>query len=402
MAMHGARGVAACGVVLLHASIYSQSFTAGQWRDQFVRHLDSSVPIFFVLSGFLLYSPFVAAHAAGRSAPRFLAYAARRALRIFPGYWTVLLLTIIVFSAFDLTTASPTHPHSFYDFISWTGLFNLWGPQHLRVRPVPQSWTLDVEIAFYVALPLVAACIGAAVHRGVGWLRAEFVGLGVFAGLSILLKLVAATHGGFVTTEVTYLGWPPAYFDGFAIGMFLAVVACWQERGGEIPRALRTLLSARVIWGAWFVLLVGTVVLLKTDDPYAAQKILRGPRFLAEYVAYIGLGALLVAPVVLGWGNVGPVRRLLSTRPMQYLGTVSYGVYLWHIFVFEIVLNLGLHAQGGLADYLLWIVVGLTGSIIVATISWRLIEQPMLALKRYVPMREEPVQPPLKPAPAQV
>ena len=398
VAMHGARGIAASMIVLLHAQIYSQAFHGGQWRDQFFRHFDSAVPVFFVLSGFLLYSPFVAAHATGRSVPRFLGYAARRALRIFPGYWAVLVITIIAFSAFDVTSLAPKHPHSFFNGLSWFGLFNQWEPIHDRARAVPQSWTLDIELAFYVALPLVAAFVGLAISRGRSWLRSEFVGLGSFAAISIAVKLIGAAQGGYVTAHVAYIGWPVSYFDGFAIGMALAVVAEWQEQTDAIPRLVRVLLSARTLWGGWVVLFVVGAVALRTNDPLAAQNVWNGKRYLAEYVVYIGLGALLVAPVVLGWGKVGRARRLLSSEPIQRLGTISYGIYLWHFFVYDVVWSLGLRTQGSLGAYALWSVVGMAGSILMASLSWYLLEERALRLKRYFPLapapRAEPAQVP--------
>ncbi len=388
-AMHGARGLAACAVVLLHAGLYSATFLPGDRATEVWRHLDSAVPVFFALSGFLLYSPFAAAHARGHAAPRFLAYAARRALRIFPGYWLVLVATMVVFSLLDVVTPVPNSPGSVADGVSWFGLFALWGPMDDRAaRAVPQSWTLDVEVAFYLVLPLVAALTGMAVRRGVPWLRAELVGLGVFAAGSMAVKLAGAAQGGTVTTEVSFIGWPLSYFDGFAIGMALAVLALWHEDGGRVPRAVRAALSARALWGAWALLLLVAVVVLRTDDPLVAQKIWDGPRFLVEYTVYIGLGALLVAPVLLGWGaGAGRVRSLLSSGPVLRLGTISYGIYLWHFFVFDLARHAGLDVTGGAGAYVLWVAVGLGGSIVLATLSWKLVEQPALALKRYVPLQ---------------
>ncbi|WP_205698140.1 acyltransferase [Conexibacter sp. SYSU D00693] len=390
-AMHGARGLAACTVVLLHAGIFSATFIPGTFTAEVWRHFDSAVPVFFALSGFLLYSPFAAAHAKGKAAPRYVAYAVRRGLRIFPAYWTVLIATMVVYSAFDIVTSVSNTPGSAGEGVSWFGLFALWGDLDGRAdRAVPQAWTLDVELAFYLVLPAVAAGIAWLVRRGTPWLRAELLGLGVFAACSILWKVVNAATGGLVTVENTFIGWPVSYFDGFAIGMALAVIALWDQTDpASIPAWLRRALSATTIWAAWALLLAGTLLFLQADDPGVFQKIWSGPRFLAEYTAYIGLGALLVAPVLLGWGPVGAVRRVLSTRPILHLGTVSYGIYLWHFFVFDVVTKAGLDVKGGYDAYVVWVLVGLAGSIAVATVSWKLVEEPALRLKRFFPLRTD-------------
>lgn len=111
-ALAGARGVAACAVVLLHAGLYSASFRPGMLSGAVVRHFDSAVPLFLVLSSFLLYSPFAAAHADGRATPRVLAYAARRALRILPAYWVAFAATAVVYAALGVAATTASRPGS--------------------------------------------------------------------------------------------------------------------------------------------------------------------------------------------------------------------------------------------------------------------------------------------------
>ena len=100
--LEGLRGVAAWGLVLYHTWVFS-SGSALAWdlgpATVFLPALQSSVVLFFVLSGFLLYRPFAAALAAGEPFPSVRAYFRNRALRILPAYWVVVLVSSAVLNA---------------------------------------------------------------------------------------------------------------------------------------------------------------------------------------------------------------------------------------------------------------------------------------------------------------
>src|SRR5438067_1774084 len=89
------RAVAALCIVVTHTAGWS-GFNSAHALGAWTARLDCGVAIFFVLSGFLLYRPFVAARLDGRDGPRVLRYARRRALRILPAYWVALALLGLV------------------------------------------------------------------------------------------------------------------------------------------------------------------------------------------------------------------------------------------------------------------------------------------------------------------
>jgi len=140
------RRTAALSLVLFHAiGIYARGSAPDAWTHDWVARLDVGVPIFFLLSGFLLYRPFVRARAAGAE-PSLRAYAWRRFLRIFPGYWVALIVAVLAL-----------------------GLSGALAPRYLLLLQayskdtvaggLPQAWTLCVEVAFYAFLPLWAAFV---------------------------------------------------------------------------------------------------------------------------------------------------------------------------------------------------------------------------------------------------
>src|SRR5712691_2846946 len=143
--LDGLRAIAALSVVALHVGVYTDYFPG--WQGAYVRQLASGVTVFFLLSGFLLYRPFVAARFSGRNHVRVRDYARRRLLRILPAYW--LALTFLA-----LWPGLPGHPLGtgwwrYYGFLQdFRGdtLFNGLGT----------AWSLGTEVSFYLILPLYA------------------------------------------------------------------------------------------------------------------------------------------------------------------------------------------------------------------------------------------------------
>ena len=92
----GLRAIAALAVLLHHvgfATGWSQTHRFGE----LLAHGDAGVPIFFVISGFLLYRPFVAAHLDGRPPIGYLRFMRRRIVRIVPVFWVALIVIALVF-----------------------------------------------------------------------------------------------------------------------------------------------------------------------------------------------------------------------------------------------------------------------------------------------------------------
>ena len=98
-ALDGFRALAAIGVLLAHVALLSGLNVRKPGLGHYLARADVGVSIFFLLSGFLLYRPFVAARLAGRPSMGLGAYARRRALRILPAYWVALTIVAFVMHA---------------------------------------------------------------------------------------------------------------------------------------------------------------------------------------------------------------------------------------------------------------------------------------------------------------
>src|SRR3954469_16898621 len=151
----GIRAVAALLVVATHAAYTTGKYTHG-YVGLIYSRMEIGVPIFFVLSGFLLFGPWVKATASGNAPPSVRRYASHRVRRIMPAY---VVTVLVAYAVYHFRTAGPNPGHT------WTGLFRnltlsqIYTDNYLYSylhQGLTQMWSLAVEVAFYVALPLLA------------------------------------------------------------------------------------------------------------------------------------------------------------------------------------------------------------------------------------------------------
>jgi len=221
-AVEGMRGVAVMLVFAGHVLIISHpqggsAENLGHWLGA------TGLIVFFVISGFLLYRPFVDAHLDGTPRPQLRRYLRHRALRIYPAYWAALIGALLIVR----------QPHSVRDLFSWFTLIHLYWPGNLPAG-LQQSWSLAVEVSFYALLPLWAWLLrrrpAATVEQRV---RRELAGLGGFVIVSWVWRLVfLAIHDDRTFGPLAFL---PAFLDPQAtIGRTTIKVADAQNRAQNI------------------------------------------------------------------------------------------------------------------------------------------------------------------------
>lgn len=381
------RAIAALSVVVFHASFWSQITLTGSDLAPFLSRLDVGVTIFFVLSGFLLYRPFVRARLLGTPPPRAIAYGWRRVLRIVPAYWLALTVIALVIPKPD--TFEPGHAVVYYGFLQIYGDLALGG--------IGQAWTLCVEVTFYALLPVWAL----ALRRLPATVRSELVALGVLAavGTAWILFAVLTAADPDQANAGRMLLWLPAYLDHFALGMALAVISVAGERDGRAPLAW----VGRLPWAPWLGAAAAFVV-VAVGIGLSPENRLDAPMDAAQTVArhwlYAAVAVGVLLPAAFGPPGRGAIRRLLAHPVVLYLGVISYGVYLWHNAAMEEVVD-QIGRDGSWGDFLLYLTVGVVAAVVLATLSWRLVERPLLRLKRLVPDRAQPVRDPDSHAPVE-
>jgi peptidoglycan/LPS O-acetylase OafA/YrhL len=319
-----------------------------------------SVSAFFVLSGFLITGILLRLRDSGAPLGASLySFTMRRTLRIFPLYFSaVLLAPLVVENFFEELPWYLTFTFNWYVYLkaTWIGLGHL--------------WTLGVEQQFYWLWPFVILL-----------LPARF----------LLPALISLTMAGFLSRfvlmqmGVNYVQMrtsTPANLDSLVAGALLA-----------------TLLHLKLNVAAQrleFVALIGSLILVPAGIAVPFFFAESGLRPLVQYAAATALGTYFVCRCHRGVG--GPIGSILQSSPLVYLGTISYGIYVWH----EIVRKLLRLPMKPLVDYLnstglylgwmLSFTLVLLVTIAVSAISWSFMEKPLNDFKDRFPYPKGPLQ----------
>jgi peptidoglycan/LPS O-acetylase OafA/YrhL len=257
------------------------------------------VEMFFAISGFLI--TLLMLRERKRSGTISLrGFYTRRALRILPAY-VVYLGAVAVFSRLETTTLTGKQ---WMASVSYTS--NLY-PTHW---PLSHTWSLSLEEHFYLLWPILLLFLG---PRRALFLALPFVVLSPLVRLGAWAALDGLVYRDFFCTFAT-----PIRADAIAVGCCLAILCTsryrpWLVRAGRV-RFAGVIAPAGLLFASPFLL----------------------PQLLGEHSRHFEntADAILLAWVLLIclFGPQGPLRRVLTTRPMIGIGVLSYSLYLWHEF----------------------------------------------------------------------
>ncbi len=213
----------------------------------------------------------------------------------------------------------------------------------------PLYWTLAVEVQFYLMLIFVAPILTG--KNGVKWLIS-------LIGANIIYRLSPLSSEGLVFGNIL-----PGRISEFCYGMIIAKI--FLEYPSIIDRLKRPMpvitfimLSIVIIafcWGLW----------LKTGD-----SILNSRAGNMLYYPFLGMGYGFLFLLIL----ISPqFNKIMSLKPVVFIGTISYSIYLWHVFI--------LKSLAGVASGIAGFYLNLFATIILSTLSYYLIERTFLKLK---------------------
>ncbi len=373
------RAIAALSVFAVHLP-WVATLPDDDVLKPYLQQLNVGVTVFFLISGFLLYRPFVAARLRSAGAPDVRSYGLRRALRIVPAYWLALPFAVLFVGASG-ESATATRVFSAHGVPAYFGFLQVYDSDTL-FGGISAAWTLCVEVTFYAMLPLWAVLLRRSHARTREQVvRSELLGLAVLFATGLAWTTVAAastdvTPAVFVdpTLIKPWLYVLPAYLDQFALGMGLAVLSVAVADRVRPPRAVAVV--DRAPWLPWLASAVafgvmGRLVRWFPDD--------FGARYVAAHVLQSVVAVGLLLPAVFGDPSRGLVRRLLASRLLLWVGVISYGVYLWHVTILRELDELGVPgALGRGGDTVL--ALGLT--LLVAAASFYGLERHALRLGR--------------------
>jgi peptidoglycan/LPS O-acetylase OafA/YrhL len=356
-ALHGVRAVAAVSVVAFHVQqgTHPPAHTTFGTLGRFAAHLNVGVAVFFLLSGFLLYRPFVLARIQGRSIATG-SYVVRRLTRIVPAYWLALLVLSFWPGVQGFFSGSWLASVAFLQIY-----VRDWNTTGLAV-----AWSLCAELSFYLALPLYARLVDALRRRrgASAAVRWEIVALAVIGAASLALHtaLGRASSGdlGLTLPATAYL---------FAAGMLLAICSVHSET--HLSSALRRIGERRVLcWLGALAVFVAIGVYFSSIDTDPTQP---------WNALYALVAFLMLLPLTLAPSRTARLDRVLSSRLAVELGAISYGIYLWHSSLIGWMEHVS-GSVGQLGDGFGVFVLTLAASCLAASVSYYALERPLLAL----------------------
>jgi peptidoglycan/LPS O-acetylase OafA/YrhL len=313
-ALDGLRALAAIAVIGTHVGFNSGRSIAGGWFGSALSRLDIGVAVFFLLSGFLLYRPFVLHVLQGRPLPSIRGFLVRRALRIFPAMWVMTAVTLA------LITTYVVHPVDWVSYLSLVQVYN----HHDYDPNLTHLWTLAVEISFYALLPILAVLVSRGRPDPARAVRRQVVLFALLLVVGVGFDLAQAHH---LLTHSQALLWLPAYLDWFCAGMFLALLSCAPDGLGRAASTLRAWASAP---GTCF--LIAAVVFAISALPIGVPRTLAPAtawQWTLQHELFLVAAFFVMLPLVVGPSGVA--HRVLGSRVGHVMGDLSYGIYLWHV-----------------------------------------------------------------------
>jgi peptidoglycan/LPS O-acetylase OafA/YrhL len=384
----GVRAVAVMGIIMYHVwggvgrpALAIDLPLIGTFRLGGQMYLASfGVPLFFVLSGFLLSQPWFRADYSGGPKPNLLSYYRRRILRIFPAYYVCLFLLLLLL----VPTLVPAH--QVYSVLGLKRLLahlplmqTLFLPSHQTWGVAGQFWTLTMEVLFYILLPFISLFFLR--NR---WLVAVPISIGLYAlwsyhAIYSLDGLVASLQSQHAMSETTVRSWIriqlPGQFFQFAIGMALANLYVRARVHEALTQ--RHIFYVRPKLGVLYFI-IGLLLVL--HGPIATASV--AWRLASLPIVAAGI-ALMIAGLLFGatW-----VRSLLSVAPVRLMGIISYSAYLWHYPIIILLVRFPEHRDGDpWSRFLLLSAHVVVLTIAAAIVSYLLVEKPFLLMGRRRP-----------------
>jgi peptidoglycan/LPS O-acetylase OafA/YrhL len=341
-------GLRALSVLLVVTVHVNQKYLTGKGLLDHL-HGGLGVTIFFVLSGFLItLLALREERATGRLG--FKAFYIRRAFRLLPLYYLVLLVYVVLVFVVRLDPRITEFEHAMPYYLLYLQEVPM---MSVNATPAPFAiaWSLGIEEKFYLLWP--ALCFGVLIGP---WATARRRAI-VAAVLGATLLLAPRAFG--MSEE---LGKFPGGYGAILLGCLVAIVA-FEPRWRPV-----------LVRGAqWWVPLAGAVgVVLVAGDQ-------RGTAIATA----IALPAVLL--------DLGPFGGLLKSKPMVWIGRRSYGIYLTHQLGLNVARRIiGDRLDGAGAELGVYLL-GLGVTLCAVALIYRLIEKPMIDLGRRVAARAQVV-----------
>ncbi|HEY0298951.1 MAG TPA: acyltransferase [Arachidicoccus sp.] len=341
--LNGLRAISICFVLFHHLSMRDKIFQNigehkfAQLFIKFITDGQLGVNIFFVISGFLITS-LLLIEENRNGAISIKDFYIRRTLRIFPAYYFFLFVLFVL----QLVHIVQIGCASWFTALTYTKYFN-WGADWFTAH----AWSLSIEEQFYLFWPLLFA-VGDKTRKNTAFFLVLIVPI---------IKLYLYFHPVIWINDLTLF----KRIDAIAIG---CLIALYKNLLLERLRPYFKVIFYVSLLGICFLICLPAIN-DKLHLHLGLLIILFGSTF--GTIANIFIGAILLYSV---WGNRGLWFRLLNTQILNYIGMLSYSIYLWQqLFISDLGYWANSFPQNVICIFM------------VAVFSYYCIEQPFLKLK---------------------
>jgi peptidoglycan/LPS O-acetylase OafA/YrhL len=358
-ALDALRAVGSIAVVATHVAFNTNAVKDGVLGAMLAR-LDVGVALFFALSGFLLFRPWVWAHATGGAQQSTGRYLWRRGLRILPAYWIAVIAGLLLLPRNTDLGADTWIEHMTLIQIYRSGFL---------ADGLGQMWSLCTEVAFYCLLPAMALATLGRTWRPIRTL----ILIAVMCVVGASGWIAAMGFGVIPLWPMTQ--WLPPFLPWFGVGMALAVVHTALHTHSA-PARFRLVQELAAAPGACMVIALALLGIAST--PLVGPVDLSGQsvgEYAMKIILYTMIAALVITPVA--FSRPGRLDTLLTTRPAHWLGLVSYGLFLWHPFVLEVIYSPG-RRPIFTGDFISTFALVMASGLVLAILSYHLIERPLV------------------------
>lgn len=344
-ALDGIRFLAVFMVLLKHTGFGASSHFAPIHMVGTLAKEGTGVPLFFVVSGFLI-TRILDGNRSG--VQRYRNFVARRSLRIFPLYYAyVILCAIVAFAAGHSLT------HAWVYLLYLQNVFPALSSDNHGVLPMYHLWTLSAQEQFYLVWPLLVwACPDFRKVRRLCW---------TVVFLSFLVRLLVNRYLPLAYSEQLM----PCRAGEMALGGLFAM-ECYG-------RTWISSLGPKLLW-FFLALSCGVALMHFGETPF-------GLMMLHEFIALFAtslLAAALDARTL--------TAKVLGVRWLAEIGRkYSYGLFIFHPMVGSLIQRLGHLEVGSVADGFLRVAFTVVCSVFLAKLSYTYFERHALHLKRFFP-----------------
>jgi peptidoglycan/LPS O-acetylase OafA/YrhL len=356
------RAIAMIAVVAMHSKLLPFGW-AGVW-------------LFFVISGYVVTLS-IARHQNPREAPRLLmGFFRRRVARIVPVYYAYILMGLFVSLVLGFSQ-QPTALLSLFGFYQNLALSG--GGGEMSVWPTGHLWSISIEMQFYLIYGACAYYLSLRATKRLLWL---FV-----IGSPILRAIAGFAMAGGDHEAIAFFIYSGTglHFDSFAMGCLLALARLQIPIQRLVGPLFRLGVGAMLLYLTSYLII--NIMMRERGGTDIARDVISGILYGEgrEVFLYTALGLFSLSVLALTVARHRSVMWLVGLKPLQWIGSISYGAYIYHALCLRVMLWLLVGTwtgigQASLVQRVIIFAGGLALTLIIAHLSYRYLEKPVMKL----------------------